>query len=116
MGAHELLSRNTVDVLQVDTIWGGGVTELMKVYALGSVHDVPVVPHSYSVPANVQVVATGPPRVCPLVEYLDKANVGLQFFFEEPIEPVDGAIPVARKSGLGVRIDESKVDERRELD
>ena len=115
-GAQELLARDAVDVLQVDTVWGGGISELQKVCALGSVHDVPVVPHGYSVPANVQVVAANPPTLCPFVEYLDKANVGLQFFFEEPIEPVDGAVPVPETSGLGVRLDDSKVDERTELD
>lgn len=109
-GFHELLSRNALDVLQPDTYWAGGITEMQKITTLGSVHGVTVVPHGHSVPANVQLVAAQSPAVSPLVEYLVKWNEGLQFFFDEPIHPENGVVRVPDRPGIGVDIDDSKVE------
>jgi L-alanine-DL-glutamate epimerase-like enolase superfamily enzyme len=115
-GFHELLSRSAVDIAQPDTYWAGGVSELEKICTLCSVHDVPVVIHGFSVPTNVQVTAAQSPTVCPMVEYLPRLNMVTQFFFEEPVEPEGGSIPVPDDPGMGIRIDDSKVESETELD
>lgn len=114
-GIHELLSREALDVVQPDTYWAGGISELDKICTLGSVHDTPVIPHGSSVPANVHVSAAQSPTVCPLVEYLVRLNKTTQFFFEDPIEPESGAIPVPDRPGMGVQIDDSKVEVETEV-
>ena len=111
-GLNEILSRNALDVVQPDTYWAGGITELMNICSLGTVHDVPVIPHGHSVPANVNLIAAQSPTTCPLVEYLYKWNEGLQFFFDEPVRPEDGTVTVPDRPGMGVAIDDSKVDAR----
>lgn len=111
-GFYELFQRDAIDVAQPDTMWGGGITETAKICSLGDVFDVPVIPHGYSVPVNVQLSAAQPPTVTPTVEYLVKWNVGLQFFFENPVEPAGGEFAVPTESGLGVRIDESLIEDR----
>lgn len=115
-GFQELLSRNAIDVAQPDTYWAGGVSELDKICTLCSVHDIPVVIHGFSVPTNVQVTAAQSPTVCPQVEYLPRLNAVTQFFFEDPVEPENGTVPVPDDSGMGIRIDDSKVESETELE
>ena len=112
-GVHELLDRAAVEVLQVDTYWGGGITEMRHICSLASAHDIPVIPHGHSVPANAHLVAAHPPNVCPLVEYLVQHNKQLQLFFDEPVHPEDGDVTVPDRPGIGVDIDEAQVEERR---
>ena len=114
-GMHELLSAGAVDVLQADTYWAGGITELRHACSLASVRDVPVIPHGHSVPANVHVVAAQPATVCPYVEYLVKHNRTLQLFFDDPVTPTDGTVTVPDRPGIGVDIDEDAIESRTEL-
>jgi len=111
-GAHELLSRGCVDVLQMDTMWAGGLTEMRHVCSVASVHDVPVIPHGHLVPANVHLIAAQPPDRCPLVEYLIKWNRINQHFFDDPVTPEEGTVTAPEAPGLGVEIDESTVEDR----
>jgi L-alanine-DL-glutamate epimerase-like enolase superfamily enzyme len=111
-GVHDLLDRGAVDVMQADTYWAGGITELRHATTLASVYDVPLIPHGLSVPANVQITAAAPANVSPLVEYLVRADQQFQFFFENPIEPDAGEIPVPDRPGIGVSIDDGEVESR----
>jgi len=114
-GVHELLDRGCVDVLQSDTYWAGGLTEMRHIATLASVHDVPLIPHGHSVPANAHLIAARPPNVCPLVEYLVKWNERLQHFLADPVQPEDGRVEPPGRPGIGVSIEESAVDRREEL-
>lgn len=115
-GAHELLSRGAVDVLQLDTMWAGGFTELRHAATLASVHDVPLIPHGHLVPANAHVIASQPASVCPYVEYLVRWNEQLQLFFADPVKPEDGTVSVPDDLGVGVDLDYGMADEREEID
>lgn len=114
-GFHEQFKRGGLDVAQPDTMWSGGITETAKICSLGDLYDVPVIPHGYSVPVNVQLSAAQPPTVTPMVEYLVKWEVGLQFFYEDPVTPENGVFQLPTEPGLGVSIDESLVEERTPL-
>jgi L-alanine-DL-glutamate epimerase-like enolase superfamily enzyme len=111
-GAHELLSRDCVDVLQMDTMWAGGLTEMRHVCSVASVHDVPVIPHGHLVPANAHLIAAQPRDRCPLVEYLIKWNAVNQHFFADPVTPEDGVVTAPEDPGLGIDIDEEAVEKR----
>ncbi|ELY92096.1 mandelate racemase/muconate lactonizing protein [Natrialba hulunbeirensis JCM 10989] len=114
-GIHQLLQREALDVVQADTFWAGGITELQRICTLGSVHDVPVIPHGHSVSANLHLTAAQSPDVSPVLEYLVKWNEGFQFFLEEPPEPEDGVISLDDRPGLGIVIDESVVASRTQV-
>ncbi|MCS7257132.1 MAG: enolase C-terminal domain-like protein [Thermomicrobium sp.] len=109
------LQRNALDVLQPDIYWAGGISETLKIAALASTYSIPMIPHGHSVPATVQLLAALPEPVAPWVEYLLKWNELLQFFFKEPIQPKNGIIRVPENPGMGVELDESKIEEEREL-
>ncbi len=113
-GIKTMLDAEAVDVVQADTYWAGGISEMQKINALCSAYDRPVIPHGHSVPANVQLIAANPAWLCPLVEYLVKWNAVHQFFFAEPLVPHDGVITVPDRPGMGMTIDEQKVQRRRE--
>jgi L-alanine-DL-glutamate epimerase-like enolase superfamily enzyme len=115
-GAHDLLQRGCVDVLQPDTYWAGGITEMQHVASLASVHDVPLVPHGHSVPTNAHLVAAHPASVTPRVEYLVKWNRLLQFFLADPVHPEDGHVTPPDGPGVGIELDDAKADRRAELD
>jgi L-alanine-DL-glutamate epimerase-like enolase superfamily enzyme len=114
-GIHGLLEAGAVDVLQPDVAWAGGITEMLKVCALASTYGIPVVPHGHSVPATIHLVAALPESVTPLLEYLVKWNEVHQFFLREQVRPENGWVAVPEKPGLGIELDESKIETRREL-
>lgn len=114
-GIRQLLDAEACDVLQPDTYWAGGISEMLKISAIASTYDIPVIPHGHSVPANVHLSAALPTLSVPYVEFLVKWNTVHQFFWNEPLVPIDGYVTVPQKPGLGMEIDEAKVESSREL-
>ncbi len=114
-GIKGLLDAEAADVIQADTYWAGGISEMLKIGALCSAYDRVVIPHGHSVPANVQLIASQPAWSFPLVEYLVKWNAIHQFFFKNPVVPKNGMITVPTAPGMGMEIDEAKVTERHDM-
>ncbi|RRJ33820.1 enolase C-terminal domain-like protein [Halocatena pleomorpha] len=65
-GHKELLERGAVDILQPDVHRCGGLTELQRIDALASAHDVPVIPHSGTNP-HLHFIAAS--TNAPMAEY-----------------------------------------------
>jgi L-alanine-DL-glutamate epimerase-like enolase superfamily enzyme len=61
------------------------------------------------VPANTHLTLATPELLAPMVEYLVKWNELLQFFWKEPVKPVDGMVTLSDRPGLGVDIDSDKI-------
>lgn len=114
-GFLQLLQAGAVDVIQADPDWCGGVTELVKICTLASAFGKHVVPHGHSTHAAVHVIASQSPAVCPLAEFLIRSESSKQHFQVERLTPSGGAFPLPTAPGLGLSIDESKVDRREEL-
>ncbi len=114
-GFLQLLQAEAVDVLQADPDWCGGISELVRICTLASAFGRHVVPHGHSVPAAVHVIAAQPPAVCPMAEFLLLNQPVAQHFHATYVAPEDGAIALPSDPGLGVAIDEAKVERRTEL-
>lgn len=114
-GLKQLLDAGAADYLQPDTYWAGGISELMKIATIASTYDIPVIPHGHSVPANVHLSAALPTLSVPLVEFLVKWNAVHQFFWKDPLVPINGYVTVPQGPGMGMGIDEGKVESSREL-
>jgi L-alanine-DL-glutamate epimerase-like enolase superfamily enzyme len=108
-GQKALLDAGACDVLQADTFWAGGLSEMVKICTLASTYDIPVIAHGHSVPANAHLTGSMPEPVSPMVEYLVKWNELLQFFWREPVKPVNGMVTVPDRPGLGVELDPDKI-------
>ncbi len=113
-GCKQLLDAAAVDVLQPDIYWAGGISELLKICALASTYDVQVVPHGHSTPATAHVLLAQPVQLCPYIEYLVKWNEVHQCFFKEPLKPVHGRVVPPDRPGMGVELDDDKIEQRRE--
>lgn len=114
-GFLHLLQAEAVDVIQADPDWCGGIGELVKICVLASAWGRPVIPHGHSLLPALHVIAAQSPGTCPLAEYLIRAQPTKQHFHTRFVEPVDGAIPLPTEPGLGIEIDEAKVDRRVDL-
>jgi len=114
-GIKMLLDAGAMDVLQPDTYWAGGISELQKIFAIASTYDIPVIPHGHSVPANVQLSAAVPALSVPYVEFLVKWNAVHQNFWKEPLLPVNGMVTVPDRPGMGMELDPAKIESSRDL-
>jgi L-rhamnonate dehydratase len=114
-GFQRLLQAEAVDVIQADPDWCGGISELVKICTLASAYGRQVVPHGHSVPAAVNVIAAQPPSVCPLAEFLILSQPIAQHFHTAYVQPKGGAIDLPTAPGLGLVIDEAKVEQRVEM-
>ena len=114
-GFKALMDAGACDVLQPDIYWAGGISEVQKICALASAYDLPVIPHGHSVPATVHLLAAWPATTCPLLEYLVKWNTIHQFFLKDPIAPVNGEVSLPKGPGIGMELDEAKIQDMRDL-
>jgi L-rhamnonate dehydratase len=114
-GFLQLLQADAVDVIQADPDWCGGISELVKIGVLASAFGRPVVPHGHSLLPALHVIASQPPATFPMAEYLVLAQPGKQHFHAEFLRPRDGALPLSAAPGLGLALDEAKVERRVEL-
>lgn len=111
--AKELLANQALDVLQVDPDWTGGISELVKVCALSSAFDTPVIAHGHSLLPALHVAAAQSPQTVPMVEYLIRYQETKQFFHTPIVRPQAGLVRPPELPGLGIVLDEAKIDERK---
>ncbi len=114
-GFKQLLDAGAADIIQPDIYWAGGISETIKICTLASTYDVQVIPHGHSSHATAHLLYAQPPQLCPYIEYLLKWNEINQFFFREPLQPVQGVVVPPERPGLGAELDEGKIEQRREL-
>lgn len=100
-GALNLLTNHSADILNLDTIKAGGITEMRKISALASAYHTPVAPHGYA-HMNIHVLASLPGTLI-LETYPSKAR---DFNPALPPMPVSGgSVAAPTEPGLGMAID-----------
>lgn len=108
-GFRKLIEGRHLDILQPDVMWVGGMTELLKVSAMASAYDIPVVPHA-SGPYSYHFVVSQ--AHSPFQEYLANSPDGKSvlpvfgdLFINEPI-PVNGFLDVSTldRPGFGLEL------------
>jgi L-rhamnonate dehydratase len=109
------MQARAMHVYQPDTYWAGGISEMTKIAALASAHDVQLIPHGHSVPANANLSFAQPPALVPMIEYLVKWNILHQWFLKDPVHPVRGEVGLPTASGLGMDLDEDKIESEEQL-
>ncbi len=110
---QKFLKEDAIRVVQADPEWCGGISELVKICAIASVHGAQVIPHGHSIHAAMHVVASQSPDVCPLVEYLiNKMNGDYYDFEKNPPRPVNGKLTLPDRPGFGIELDPEKISKR----
>jgi len=113
-GIKTLLDAGAVDILQPDPTWAGGLTEMIKICALASSCDIPVIPHHGGI-ASTQVIASQTIITCPIQEWLIQWGNIENVFMKHKIKPVNGYIELPKDPGLGTDLDEDAIEFREEI-
>ena len=108
-----------VDIIQPDLSHAGGILECRKIAAMAEAYDVAVAPHCplgpLALAASLQLAACTPNVAIQEMSLGIHYNVGhdlLNFITDkEVLTPVDGYLPIPKKPGLGITIDEAAVRE-----
>ncbi len=105
-GFRQLIETKSIDILQPDVMWVGGMTELLKISAMAAAYDLPVVPHG-SGPYSSHFIFSQPHS--PFCEYIagspdGKAVVPMFPYFEGEQIPVNGKVQVPDQPGFGMKI------------
>ena len=106
-GFRHLIEERTLDIVQPDVMWVGGMTELLKIAAHASAYDVPVIPHG-SGPYSYQFIASQPgPAFCEYVAASpDGKSISPVFgeLFEGEDVPQNGRLKVSTRPGFGMEL------------
>ena len=113
---RDLIAMRAVDIVQVDSIWTGGFTEVRKIAAMASCYRLPILPHCFSsaiaATANLHLICSIPNGG--MLEYDMTGNPCLTDLLVEPMRPdKEGKIRPPQKPGLGIEIDWDFVDKYR---
>jgi len=111
----ELLVTGAIDVIQTDPDWTGGITELVKICALASAFETPVIAHGHSLLAALHIAGAQSPNTVPYVEYLFRHQARKQFFHKPTYVPENGSIKLPELPGLGLVLDEEKIESRKRI-
>jgi L-rhamnonate dehydratase len=106
------LQAGALSVVQADPEWCGGLSELLKIGTVASLHDVPVLPHGHSLRSAVHTIFSQSPMTFPLGEYLVLKMQHYHHFEKSPmiVEQAHIALPTA--SGFNVVLDPAKIDKQ----
>jgi len=109
----ELLVNDAVDYIQADPDWTGGITEQLKICALCSAFEVPVIAHGHSLLPPLHIALAQSPATVPYVEYLMRHQPRKQFFQSHFYAPENGYLTLPDLPGLGLVLDEAKISARK---
>jgi len=109
------LQANTLNVVQADPEWCGGVSELVKIGTVASLHDVRVIPHGHSLRAAVHVILSQSPMTFPLGEFLVTKMRNYMHFEKRPIVVEQAHIARPTGAGFDIQLDESKIESQKLL-
>ncbi|QKD05177.1 L-rhamnonate dehydratase [Mesorhizobium loti] len=106
-GFRELIKERTVDILQPDVMWVGGLTALLQIASHAAAYDIPVIPHG-SGPYSYHFIASQPAE--PLCEYVAASPDGRtirpvfgKLFSGEEL-PGNGRLKIGSAPGFGMEI------------
>ncbi|EJU03623.1 mandelate racemase/muconate lactonizing enzyme family protein [Dacryopinax primogenitus] len=111
-GHRKLIEGRSIDIIQPDVMWIGGLTELLKVSAMASAYDIPVVPHG-SGPYSYHFIMSQ--AHSPFCEYIANSPDGKSIhpcfgdlFLNEPL-PIGGILDVSDAPGFGLELNPQAV-------
>jgi D-arabinonate dehydratase len=110
----EILRKHAVDIVQVDSMWTGGISEFMKIGILAKTLGYPVIPHysasGVSLIANLHVAAA---LGCDWIEFHLRPNDLRDKIFKEPILRENDELVLPERPGLGYEINEEILEDYR---
>lgn len=109
------LQAGTLSVVQADPEWCGGVSELVKIGTVASLHDVQVIPHGHSLRAAVHTIFSQSPMTFPMGEYLVTKMRHYHHFEKNPPAVEKAHIAQPTGPGFDIQLDPAKIESQRLL-
>ena len=109
------LQAQALSVVQADPEWCGGISELLKIGTVASLHDVPVIPHGHSIHAALHVIASQSPMTFPLAEYLILKMKNYYHFEIHPPVVNKAHLALPEGPGFGIELDPAKIESKEVL-
>jgi L-rhamnonate dehydratase len=109
------LQAGTVSVVQADPEWCGGLSELLKIGTVASLHDVPVIPHGHSLRAAVHAIFSQSPMTFPMGEYLVTKMRHYHHFEKNPMVVERAHVALPTGPGFDIQLDPAKINAQRLL-
>ncbi len=106
-GFAELLRHKAVKLLQPDTTWAGGLTEVRRIAALAAPESLPVVPHRGGSPYGLAVILSTPN--CPLAESFGTLESSNELLAAMTAKFEKGYYYAHEKPGFGVDLNETLI-------
>ncbi|HWJ75462.1 MAG TPA: L-rhamnonate dehydratase [Kaistia sp.] len=106
-GFRQLIAERTIDILQPDVMWVGGMTALLQIAAQAAAYDLPIIPHG-SGPYAYHFIGSQPNR--PLCEYVAASPDGRSIrpvfgnLFTGEDLPQNGRLKISDAPGFGMEI------------
>jgi L-alanine-DL-glutamate epimerase-like enolase superfamily enzyme len=95
---RQLLEARSVDIVMVDVLRAGGITQWLKIAGMAEAFNLPIVSH-LAPEIHVHLVSAVPNGLT--VEYMPWSSR----LFREVVQPKDGQLTVPQKPGLGLEFD-----------
>ncbi len=111
-GFRKLIEGRSIDILQPDMMWLGGLTEALRVSAMAAAYDIPVVPHGSGPYSYHFVMAQAHSPFCEyLITSADASRIEPVFgaLFENEELPENGRIRPSDEPGFGLRLRQDAV-------
>ena len=119
----ELLHRGTVDIIQPDVSHAGGISEVRRIAAMAEAYDVALAPHCPLGP--ISLASALHIDFASANAFIQESSLGIHYnkgfdlldYMDNPevFEVEDGFIPLLKKPGLGVDINEEKLKEAQKI-
>jgi L-rhamnonate dehydratase len=104
-GFEELIGHKAVKLLQPDTTWSGGLTEVRRIAALAAAHNLPMAPHRGGSPYGLSVILTTPS--CVLAESFGTLEKSTPLMAAMTSHFENGYYYPTEKPGFGVELSKS---------
>lgn len=112
---EQFLKADALAYVQADPEWCGGVSEVVKICTLASVHGVRVIPHCHNIHGALHIVASQSPSVCPMGEYLINHVPEKLWFMKDAPLTTNGLVTLPEKPGFGIEFDTAKIQKQETL-
>ena len=109
-GFKRFIEKDALDIIQPDIYWAGGLSEVLKIAAYATVHDLITIPHGHSTPISIHFSAAQSPIHTPYQEFLVKWNDIHMHFLKNPLYPVKGSIEIPYAHGANMDLDPAKIE------
>jgi len=109
------LQAGGLSVVQADPEWCGGISELLKIGTVASLHDVPVIPHGHSIHAALHVIASQSPLTFPMGEYLINKMKHYYHFEKHPPFPRNAHLALPTGPGFDIEWNPANIESQKIL-